>query len=312
MRKMLAASIAVLVLMLTSVSAFGTQYPAQTNTAKDVAKPVDGGNSAAAHSTLTGDIHLHEKFHSNLLGDDRTLIVYLPPGYQQSAGVHYPVLYMHDGQNLFDASTSVGGVEWGVDETAQEMIMAAKIKPLIIVGIYSTPYRTEQFIGSKRDLYGRFIVEEVKPFIDKQYRTIPDRDHTALAGSAMGGLATIYIAQRHTDTFGAIGLLDPFLRDPADGPNGLLLVNDLLDRPFWAMWLHWYVNMGSDPAGIYPGANPAADGEALHQGLLSAGLKDGTDITYEPAPGAQNNETGWSQRVGKLLRGMYGKPSAAQ
>jgi hypothetical protein len=90
------------------------------------------------------------------------------------------------------------------------------------------------------------------------------------------------------------------------------MVNDLLDRPFWATWLHWYISMASDPAGVYPGTDPAADGQTLHQALLSAGLKDGSGVTYEPAPGVQCNEAGWSQRVDKLLTNLYGKPAAVQ
>jgi len=284
----------------------------ETTVSSNVATWVDNGKAIPGRITLTGDFRMHKKFHSNLLGDDRTLIVYLPPNYEQSPATRFPVLYMHDGQNLFDASTSFAGIEWRVDENAQEMIIGGRISPVIVVGIYNTPDRTDQFIGSKRDLYGRFIVEEVKPFIDRQYRTLPDRTHTAMAGSAMGGLATMYIAQKHTDTFGTIALFDPFLRDPANGTSGKLMVNDLLDRPFWATWLHWYISMASDPAGVYPGTDPAADGQTLHQALLSAGLKDGSGVTYEPAPGVQCNEAGWSQRVDKLLTNLYGKPAAVQ
>jgi putative esterase/starch binding protein with CBM20 domain len=284
----------------------------ETTVSSNVTTWVDNGKSIPGRVTLTGDIRLHKKFHSNLLGDERTLIVYLPPNYEQSPEARFPVLYMHDGQNIFDASTSFAGVEWRVDENAQEMILDGRIKPVIVVGIYNTPDRTDQFIGSKHDLYGRFIVEEVKPYIDRQYRTLPDPTHTAMAGSAMGGLATMYIAQKHSDIFGAIALFDPFLRDPTSGSGGKLLINDLLDHPAWATGLHWYVNMASDPAGVYPGTDPAADGQALHQALLAAGLKEGSGVTYEPAPGEQCNETGWSQRIDKLLSNLYGRSAAVQ
>lgn len=270
---------------------------------------VDGGKTVPGRITITGDVRVHKKFHSNTLGDDRTLIVYLPPGYDAAKDTRYPVLYMHDGQNLFDASTSFAGIEWQVDENAQELITDGKIAPVIIVGIYNTPDRTDQFIGTKHALYGRFIAEEVKPFIDSEYRTIADRDHTALAGSAMGGLATIFIAQKHDDVFGTIALFDPFLRDPAGAPNGPLMVDQLLDSPFWATHVRWYVNMGSDPAGVYPGANPTADGRALDKALVAAGLKPGENLTYEDSPGAPNNEVGWSQRIGKLLTALYAKPA---
>ena len=173
---------------------------------------------AAAHS-LTGDIRTHEKFKSRHLNNERTLIVYLPPDYKKDAERRFPVLYMHDGQNIFDAATSFIGIEWQADEIAERLIKAGRIEPIIIVGIYNnadrvdeyTPTRDQKRGGGKGEQYARFLVEEVKPFIDKEYRTKPDRKHTAVAGSSLGGLISLYICRQYPDTFSMCGVISPAL-----------------------------------------------------------------------------------------------------
>src|SRR5437870_1950229 len=131
--------------------------------------------------TLTGDIWLQKNFHSDILKNDRDIIVYLPPEYATHPSERYSVLYFQDGQNLFDGATSfIPGQEWRLDETAQALISSGQIEPLIIVGIYNagaervneyTAARDPKYkAGGKADLYGRFLVEEIKPFIDATYR----------------------------------------------------------------------------------------------------------------------------------------------
>src|SRR5206468_8014045 len=113
-----------------------------------VATWVDKGKTVPGRVTLTGTFQQHKKFHSSILNNERTIIVYLPPGYEEEANqnTRYPVLYMQDGQNLFDESTSFAGVEWRVDETAQKLMESAKIQPAIIVGIYNAgEQRTAEF-----------------------------------------------------------------------------------------------------------------------------------------------------------------------
>src|SRR3954467_14341311 len=129
--------------------------------------------------TLTGDVGTHEAFHSRDLEHDRTVIVYLPPGYDEQSADRYPVLYLHDGQNVFDRATSIGE-EWHVDEAAQTLILAGQIEPLIVVGIYNRgvprideypPTPSSDGGGHAAD-YGRMLVEELKPFIDATYKTL--------------------------------------------------------------------------------------------------------------------------------------------
>src|SRR5258706_6748397 len=118
----------------------------------------------------------HSDFKSKFLPDARDLVVYLPEGYDADANRRYPVLYLHDGQNLFDPETAyVKGMDWRVDETADDLIREQRVEPLIIVGIYNTgEHRVDEYTptpdkklgGGHADLYGRMLVEEIKPFID--------------------------------------------------------------------------------------------------------------------------------------------------
>lgn len=138
--------------------------------------------------TLTGNIQPHPAFASRLLRNERDVLVYLPTGYRRSTRRRYPVLYLHDGQNVFDAATSFGGVEWGADESAQRLIRQRLIEPLIIVAIANTgPERIHEYTPTRGVIdesakrkkrsrgrlraYGRFLAEELKPFIDREYRT---------------------------------------------------------------------------------------------------------------------------------------------
>lgn len=148
------------------------------------------------------------------LSSTRRIWIYLPEGYATSSK-KYPVLYMHDGQNLFDEFTSGFG-EWGVDECLDSLI--AKGKPAaIVVGIDNgaerineyNPYTTEKYGTGKGDAYLEFIAETLKPFIDKHYRTLPSQENTSIAGSSLGGLISYYAMLKYPDTFGNAGVFSP-------------------------------------------------------------------------------------------------------
>src|SRR5438477_979043 len=148
--------------------------------------------SSAVHNT--DSVQRHHNFISKYVRYRRDLVVYLPPDYEES-GRRYPVLYLHDGQNLFDPETAyVRGMDWKVDETADALIRAGKIEPLIIVGVFNTgehrieeytPTRDRKLGGGHAELYGRMLVEELKPFIEARYRTLRDAHHTGLGGSSL-------------------------------------------------------------------------------------------------------------------------------
>jgi len=157
----------------------------------------------------------------------RNVTIWLPPGYETGSGRH-PVLYMHDGQNLFDPTRANFG-EWGVDEHLVRLIETGQVRAPIVVGVWNTPLRLREYVPAEliaalpaevRDsllnMYGgeplsdgylRFLVEELKPRIDTEYRTLPGRDDTATMGSSMGGLISLYAMMKHPDVFGAAGCL---------------------------------------------------------------------------------------------------------
>ena len=157
------------------------------------------------------------------LNTSRRIWIYLPPGYKDSKK-HYPVMYLQDGQNLFDEMTSAFGQEWGVDECLDSLI--AKGKPAcIVVGIDNgqatrmseyNPYEftwkdstQSQIILPKGDAYLRFLMSTLKPFIDKKYRTLSSKENTVIAGSSMGGLISYYAALKYPEVFGKAGVFSP-------------------------------------------------------------------------------------------------------
>src|SRR5947207_11121633 len=176
------------------------------------------------HHTLTGNIQRHRQFPSRTLGNRRDILVYLPPGYRRFLRRQYPVLNLQDGQNVFDAATAFAGVEWGVDETAQRLIRQRLIEPLIIVAIANTgedriheyaptparidPSKRKRSKGLLRS-YGRFLTEELKPFIDRRYRTKRDAKFTALGGSSLGGLATLVLGLWYPNYFSRLAVMSP-------------------------------------------------------------------------------------------------------
>jgi len=272
----------------------------------------DGGKTVPNRLTVAGELRLHKKFHSNVLNNERTLVVYLPPDYDKNTSQKYPVLYMQDGQNLFDEATSYAGVEWKMDETAQQLISSKTIAPLIIVGIYNGgAERTDEFTpptmasgGNKGrgDLYAKFVVDEVKPFIDKTYRTQADRAHTAIGGGSMGGLIALHIAKQAPQTFGAMALMSPWLRI---GEKNLLESD--LGAAAWAKDMRVYLEMGSEGGALYPGKDPLADAQALEKLLKSVGVEH----IYNEVPGLEHNEAGWSTRVETMLKWLYAAAAPA-
>ncbi len=151
----------------------------------------------------------------------RDIDIWLPPSYGQDPKRRYPVLYMHDGQNLFDPLLSYTGVDWDIDGAMTRLIARGEVREAIVVGIWNTPQRFAEYmprapVASKRiegrraseivsDDYLRFLVEELKPFIDTHYRTRPGREDTAIMGSSMGGLISLYAGARYPEVFGGVG-----------------------------------------------------------------------------------------------------------
>lgn len=176
---------------------------------------------------VTGAVYRYADFPSKIT-DTRNVDVWLPPNYDDDKGEKYPVIYIHDGQNLFDPKQSFSKVDWGIDETMTRLIEENKINAAIVVGIWNTPRRTIEFMpqrafdvrdnvkrkskdinikSAESDKYLKFLVTELKPFIDKTYRTKSDRKNTFVMGSSMGALMSLYAIGEYPDIFGGAGCL---------------------------------------------------------------------------------------------------------
>ncbi|HVF54620.1 MAG TPA: alpha/beta hydrolase-fold protein [Pyrinomonadaceae bacterium] len=281
------ARVAVLIVMLAISHNYGREAFAQTP------------------HTLTGEFRTHAKFHSKFLKTDRDVLVYLPPDYDNATNRRYPVLYLHDGQNLFDGATSfIPGMEWRIDETAQSLITSNAIEPLIVVGIYNTgKERVEEYtptkdarhkVGGRADAYGRMIVEELKPFVDAHYRTRRDAANTGLGGSSLGGLVSLYLGLRYPKVFGKLAVVSPSVW----WDNRMILrdVSALGSKPDTRIWL----DTGTDEA---PAAVP--DTRSLRDALVAKGWSVDKDLKYFEDAGAKHSEQAWAKRVEPILRFLF-------
>ncbi|MBI5763156.1 MAG: hypothetical protein HZA51_06495 [Planctomycetes bacterium] len=295
-------------------------------------------------SSIVGGVRYHQKFASKILKNERTLIVYLPPGYdagkgganesraaagresngglsttrptkgeaREKGGLRYPVLYMHDGQNLFDAGSSFIGVEWQVDETVERLIKEGKIPPIIVVGIYNnaermneyTPTRdAERKAGGHGEKYARFVIEEVKPFIDKTYRTRPGREDTAVAGSSLGGLISLYMGVEHGDVFSKCGVISPALMWDESS-----LLNKIATKPEVLKGLRIWLDMGTKEGSSLESFKRATDHtQRLVKIMKKGGLREGVDFKYMEVEGAVHNEGAWAERFDRVLVFLYGE-----
>ena len=272
----------------------------------DLARALTGDRFSAhqAPHTLTGDIRLHKNFHSRFLPQDRDIIVYLPPGYEKENETYYPVLYMQDGQNLFDGATSFfPGVERRMDESAEALIKRRAIRPVIMVGVYSaglnrineyTPTKLPDGRGGKADLYGRMLVEEIKPFIDNQYRTLRSASETGLGGASLGGLLTMYLGLKYAKTFGILEVSSPAL----DWDHEMIVrcVDSLHRKTRQRIWL----TVGTGELERFVSST-----RSLRAALVAKGWKEGIDLGYVEAPGAQHNPASRAQLNARLLTFLF-------
>ena len=199
-----------------------------------------------------GTLEKVHDFHSPQLDNRRTLIISLPPSYAENPLKRYPVLYMHDGQNAFEDATSYTGVSWRADKTSHSLAAQGLMEEIIIVGVSNMgPGRVFEYTPGPpsgrtggADLYGRFLVDTVKPWVDSHYRTRPGREDTALMGSSLGGLASFYLGMRHPDVFSKVACLSSSFMW-----NGMDLVRQMETAPE-RIPVKFYIDAGTrrDPA----------------------------------------------------------------
>lgn len=249
----------------------------------------------------------HPRFASSILTPDRDLVVYLPPGYEDGAQP-LPVLYMQDGQNLFDPETAhIKGQHWRLGETADTLIGAGLLAPLIIVGVGNTghsriheytPTSDARLGGGQADDYGRFLIEELKPFIDRTYRTCSGPDATGLGGSSLGALVSLHIGLARPDVFGRLAVMSPSVW--WDGRVILKTVRAARPKPSLRIW----VDMGTAE-----GRRGLDDARLLKAALVGAGWKPNQDLHYAEYPGATHSEAAWADRAGTMLEWLFETPS---
>ncbi len=256
--------------------------------------------------TLTGTLRLHKALRSRFFEGSRDVIVYLPPDYNSALERRYPVLYLHDGQNLFDAATAFAGNEWGLDELAEELIESGRIQPLIIVGIYNagddrvyeyTPVKDRRGRGGRARRYAKALIEDLKPFIDSEYRTLPDVANTGLGGSSLGGLVTLYLGIRYPDVFGKLIVMSPSVW----WANRAILreIQKLPHKSDQKIWLD---------IGTCEGPNPQAcvrNVQDLRDSLLAKGWRLGEDLAFFEHQGAAHNEQAWGYRMRDALQFLF-------
>jgi predicted alpha/beta superfamily hydrolase len=251
-----------------------------------------------------GKLRRHENVRSKFLRNQRDLVVYLPPGYEEQTQRRFPVLYLHDGQNLFDGSTSfIRGQDWHVGPTADAEIHAGRVEPLIIVGIYNTgkarireytPTRVPRLGGGRADRYGKFLLEEVMPFLHREYRAEGGAHRTGIGGSSLGGLVSLYLGLSRPDVFGKIAALSPSVWWNQRVIHTFAAGMQVELRP--RIWLD---------IGTREGPRIVEDVERYRDILLRRGWQHERDLHYERVEGAEHTESAWAQRVGPFLRFLY-------
>jgi enterochelin esterase-like enzyme len=257
--------------------------------------------------TLVGEVRRWQGVRSEHLERPRDVLVWLPPGYRDDSRRRYPVLYAHDGQNLMDAETAFGGREWRLDEALDAAIRAGEVPPFIAVAVGNTadrigeytPTATPEYGGGSLPAYGRFLVDELKPMIDHHFRTRTRALDTAVMGSSLGGLASLWLGLAHPEVFGRLGVVSPSVW--WDGRVILQAVNDFEGPALARVW----VDIGSEEG---RGGETVADARALRDALVAKGFDAGGRLAYREYPGAGHDEGAWAARLPELLRFLLAEP----
>ncbi|MDW3194851.1 MAG: alpha/beta hydrolase-fold protein [Cytophagales bacterium] len=265
--------------------------------------------------------------------DSRNVDIWLPPGYDEKA--KYPVLYMHDGQMLFDSTTTWNGQEWGVDETITTLLTSNQIESVIIVGIWNTTKRHSEYFPQKpfeslpvstqdsllqlgrnentplfqieivSDLYLKFLVEELKPHIDNHYSTISGPEGTFIMGSSMGGLISMYAISEYSEIFGAAACLSTHWTGTytdQNNPIPMAIFNYMAENLPDPTNHKLYFDYGTETLdALYEPFQQQADSV-----LIQAGF-NATNWTTQKFEGQDHSERAWNSRLEIPLKFLLGK-----
>jgi len=275
------------------------------------------GNGSEARSGViratgaTGDLRLHE-FRSRIFKNTRFLRVWLPPAYDdpQNSGRYYPVLYLNDGQNLFESSTAFGGVEWGVDETADRMIREGAIAPMIIVGIDNTgkdrmreymphPSMHPMMLRVKGRHYPDFLMKEVMPFVEHTYRVATGPENTGLGGSSLGALIALYTAGVRP---GVIGRL--LLESPSLWASNRQAIKESRVVRIWPEKI--FLAAGTAEAGNAERSRTVVDDVRELAAIMRRAVLSENRLRMVITDGAGHTESAWAERFPEALQFLFG------
>ena len=265
----------------------------------------DEGTSRLPPPERVGSLLHYTGLRSRFLPRDHDILVALPPGYDDDPSRRHPVVYLHDGQNVFDDYPMAPfGVQWGVDTTVRALIHAGALPPLILVAIGNggrdrideyTPTRDAAHdAGGLADRYGQMLAYEIKPFVDHTFRTHRGAEHTGMVGSSLGGLLTLHLGLLHPAIFGRLALMSPSV-----WWNDRWVVRQLASttggRPSLRIWL----DVGTAEARMLRGVR------LLRRTLERRGWLPDEDLAYEETPDALHTERAWGERIGRALRFLF-------
>ena len=258
-------------------------------------------------TTVNGSVtKLIATFHSTALGNDRAIWAYLPPSYAENTRARFPVLYMHDGQNLFDPALAFGGNEWKVDETLDAAAEDGTIEELIVIGVENTSQRIYEYTpttdpstagGVGGDKYLALLADELKPQIDSMLRTIPDRAHTGILGSSLGGLISAYAGVQRPAVYGIVGAMSP-----STWWNNDVIIGDVGAMPTSARPARVYVDSGDSGTSN----DDVTNTNMLASTYVNIGYTSGVDFLHVVQTGGQHNEVYWAQRLPGALQFLFG------
>jgi len=268
-------------------------------------------------SGVTGRLVYWTDVASTHLGPTRHVEIWLPPSYDVMPGQHYPVLYMHDGQNLFDPRIANTGVDWGVDEAVDRLARQGIIPSVIVVGVWSTADRFPEYSPwHKAPEYARFLIEELMPRVNAEFRTLTGPENTAVMGSSAGGLLSFYLVTHHPDVFGACGCLSTHfpLSEAAvadfapqavttSSPDTVpYILRDIAAGMTVPPETRYWFDYGTE--GLDASYGPTHD--AVRAWLLKQGLVEGRDFVVRRYDGATHNEASWRARLDDPLTFLFG------
>jgi predicted alpha/beta superfamily hydrolase len=247
---------------------------------------------------ITGTVRYHRGLSGEGLKYDRDVIVWLPPSYERDTQRRYPVLYMHDGQNVFDPSTSFLGADWRADEVADSLIRTGAIEEIIIVAVNNSPDRMSEYSDAPTGrTYAKFVVERLKPLIDSTYRTKPSAENTAVMGSSLGGLVSLCFVWWYPEVFSKAGCLSSTV---IPGSREEIL-KEIRAYAGPRKKVRLYFDVGGMERGLLSGF------KALSSTLKEKGYEEGKDLEFFLDEGAVHNEIAWSHRLWRPMTFLFGR-----